>query len=111
MARRCSGSICWLRTRLGLAETDTSAGPEDADARPSDARTDRAIASSAGRAKLIDSLRCRGADNLHERFGYKAGVADERAVDVRLVHQRGGVVRLDASAILNDEVLRRWIAE
>ena len=49
--------------------------------------------------------------DLSKGVGIEAGAADQRAVDLRLLEERGGVFRLDASAIENTYAIRQGRAQ
>ena len=69
--------------------------------RPSDAITADPLASGPYRGRLQRRLAGGGLDDLGEAAGIEAGAADQGAVDVGLVEEFFGVVRLDAAAVLD----------
>src|SRR5216684_7362093 len=46
-----------------------------------------------------------------KRFGIEAGAADQSAVNLRLRHERFGVIRLDAAAVEDTQTLRESVSK
>ena len=51
-----------------------------------------------------------GANDFHEIGGFEAGAANERAVDIRLAEEFGGVIAFDRSAVQDADRLSRVFA-
>src|SRR3989338_4156201 len=60
---------------------------------------------------LPDRDNHRVADNFGESVGFKTSATHKRAINIRLRHQVGDIVRLDASSVQNSKAPRRVFPE